>query len=149
MDYASIMIVFKLWHNFLDMPRKDEEWHRNDIADELAEYEEAEGFIDRWSELSDVVYAVTRARWDGFESSFPLSLMQVLSGIAYMFPKYTSRWLFYYVAGRKAGAGRKVTEVRNPVKVHKLHHIAKKYDIEPELFAGICERQLKYWPLLK
>ena len=42
------------WHNKLNMPKYDEEWHKQDMADELAKYEEAHGLIDTWSELSDV-----------------------------------------------------------------------------------------------
>lgn len=143
------MIIFRFWHDFLDMPRKDDAWHRQDISDEFAELDEAEGLIDRWSELSDVVYAVTRSRWDGCLMDFPLTNRQVFIGALYMFPKYTGRWLFFYTAGRRSGANRKVTEVRNPTKTHKLHHIARKYDLNPELFAQRCEQQMKYWPLLK
>lgn len=33
------------------MPKYDEAWHTQDMADELAEYEEAHGLIDTWSEL--------------------------------------------------------------------------------------------------
>jgi hypothetical protein len=52
------------------MPKYDEEWHRQDMADELTEYEEASGFIDTWSELSDVAYTYTRAKRNGDSHGF-------------------------------------------------------------------------------
>lgn len=65
-----------------------------------------------------------------------------------MYPKYTSRWLFFRVAGKRSGAPRTVREVRNPRKTHKLHDIAAKNSIDPIEFQKICERQLRYWLLL-
>ena len=143
------MVVFRWWHNLLDMKRKDEKWHKDDITDELAEYDEATGLIHRWSELSDVVYTVTRSRWSGYKLSSPLSKRQFFIGSFYMFPKYSFRWLFFYRAGRKAGAKYKVTEVRNPKKTEKLKIIAKRNSIDPDTFINICQKQLRYWPLLK
>lgn len=142
-------LVFRPWHNWLDMPHKNKEWHVDDVADEYQEWIEAKGFIDHWSELSDIVYTVTRARWNGYDFDFPISGLYVLIGTLYMLPKYTSRWLFYYQVGRKLSSSQKVTEVRNPIKLEKLHHIARKYDLDQDLFAQTCRRQLKYWPLLK
>lgn len=142
-------ITFKYWHNFLDMPKKSKEWHIDDIAAEFAELDEAESLVDRWSEYSDVVYSVTRGRWGGYSLESPLTAWQFAYGSIYMFPKYTLRFLFYRRAGKKLNAKRSLHEVRNPKKVHKLHHIAKKYDIDPEAFAEVCEKQLGYWPLLK
>lgn len=142
-------ITFKYWHNFLDMPKYTKKWHEDDIAAEYAELDEAENFVDRWSEYSDVVYTLTRARWSGHSIDSPLTHKQFVYGSLYMFPKYTLRFLFYRRAGKKLNAKRSLHEVRNPKKVHKLHHIAKKYDIDPEAFAEVCEKQLGYWPLLK
>lgn len=143
------MITYKIWHNLLDMERKDEAWHHSDIADELAELNEAVKFVDRWSEYSDVVYTVTRGRWGGYALASPLKKRHFIYGSIYMFPKYTSRWLFFRRAGKKSGATRKVAEVRNPKKLHKLSHIADKYGIDPDRFIANCRKQLKYWPLPK
>lgn len=143
------MITFRWWHNLLDMERKDEEWHLQDVQDELAELKEASGFIDRWSEYSDVVYTVTRGRWGGFNTPSPLGKWQFMYGSIYMFPKYSMRWLFFNRAGVKADSKRKMTEVRNPQKLHKLEHIANKYNVDSKHFTDICRRQLRYWPLLK
>lgn len=133
----------------LGMPVRDEAWHEEDIKDECNELYGAIKFIDRWSEYSDVVYAVVRARKDGYDVKFPLARRYFIYGSMYMFPKYTLRYLFYRQAGRKAGACVPVHEVRNPKKAHKLHHIAGKYDIDPVEFEKICVRQLRYWLLLK
>lgn len=133
------MIAFKTWHSLLDMEQKDEAWHIEDVADEMVELSEASGFIDRWSEYSDVVYTVTRARRGGYELKSPLKRRQFLYGSIYMFPKYSSRWLFFNRAGRKLGAKRKVTEVRNPQKLRKLEHIANKYGLEPQEFITVCQ----------
>jgi hypothetical protein len=131
------------------MERKDRDWHIGDIADEMAELQEATGILHRWSEYSDVVYTVTRARWGGHDMPSPLPRRYFIYGSLYMFPKYTSRWIFFYRAGKKAGADHKVTEVRNPKKLHKLEHIAKKHGLQPEEFIRICHHQLKYWLLPK
>lgn len=102
----------------------------------------------KWSELSDVVYTCSRGRWSGHKLSFPLSVWLYPLGLLYMYPKYTSRWLFFRRAGRKAGAKQRVNEVRNPKKTAKLHGIADRYAIDKYTFQNICEKQLKYWPLL-
>lgn len=141
------MIVQK-WHNWVNQPKKDVAWHQADIADELAELHEATGFIHTWSELSDVVYTVSRARWSGHTFAYPISRIQVFAGYLYMYPKYTSRALFFRQAGRTAGSKVTVQSVRNPKKVHKLNAIAAQYTIDETLFRNTCERQLRYWPLL-
>lgn len=148
-DIIQVMIVFRLWHNLLDMEHKNEQWHKDDIADELGELNDAHGLIHRWSEYSDVVYTLTRSRWGGFTIESPLTNGQFIYGALYMFPKYTLRWLFFRRAGKKAGGKRTMHEVRNPQKVEKLAHIASKHGIPPQKFVTICQRQLRYWPLLK
>lgn len=130
------------------MPKRDREWHKQDMADELGEYNEEAKLIKKWSELSDVVYTCTRSAWSGHVLEFPLQRWQFALGVVYMIPKYTGRWLFFRAAGKKAGVGTVVHEVRNPQKTHKLHHIAEKYGIDRQEFQTICEKQLRYWPLL-
>jgi len=65
-----------------------------------------------------------------------------------MIPKYSSRWLFFRLAGIKSSASKAVHEVRNPHKTEKLHSIAERNHLDKDKFQKICERQLKYWPLL-
>lgn len=143
-------MIFKVWHNLLGMEKHDRAWHEADIADELAEYEKAQGFIERWSELADIVYTYTRARWSGHARlASSLSSLQFFFGSLYMFPKYTLRWLFFRRAGRKSGAREIVREVRNPAKTEKLNGIASMYGIDEATFRDVCERQQRWWPLLK
>lgn len=131
----QVKSVISRWHDILDMPKYDEAWHRQDMADELAEYEEASGFIDTWSELSDVVYTYTRARWSGHDTiAFPFSRLSFCIGLIYMFPKYTLRWKFFRALGHEFDKNLKISEVRNPKKIAKLKNIAEKYNLDPELF---------------
>jgi hypothetical protein len=136
------------WHSLLGMPRHDKAWHEQDLADELGEYNEETLLLKKWSELSDVVYTCTRSRWSGHDIAFPLAGWQYPLGVLYMIPKYTGRYLFFRNAGKRAGSHQPLREVRNPKKTHKLHHIAKKYDLDPIKFQQICEQQLKHWLLL-
>lgn len=143
-------MIFTLWHNLLGMEKHDRLWHEQDIHDELIEYKKARKFFDRWSELSDVVYTYTRARWSGHKDfKFPLSRFLFLWGSLYMFPKYTLRWLFFLFAGKKAGSKKPIREVRNPQKDNKLDEISAHYGCDPILFRKICKRRISYWPLLK
>jgi len=59
-------MIFTIWHNLSRMEKHDLLWYKKDIADELEEYKEANGFIEKWSELSDIVYTYTRAKWFGY-----------------------------------------------------------------------------------
>ena len=73
--------IINKWHNKLDMPKHDLEWHKQDVDDEYTEYKEAVGIIYKWSELSDVVYTYTRASWSGHtDIKFPFSNFQFFIG---------------------------------------------------------------------
>jgi hypothetical protein len=132
------------------MPKFDEEWHKNDLADELAEYYEEDKILKRWSELSDVVYTCTRARWSGYDLTFPLRKRQFWIAVPYMLIKYTDRYLFYRRAGKKAGANKIIRCVRNPKKLHKLDGILAEQNItvDKARLLSACKKQLRYWPLL-
>lgn len=134
------------WHKWLDMAKYDKAWHVQDLKEEYQEYKEAKGWRERWSELSDLVYCCGRARSRGYKIDFPLSRWKFFLGCLYMYPKYTSRFLFFRTAGRKLGA--EIHEVRNPRKTHKLKDIAERYEVDPDNFVKICEDQLRFWPLL-
>lgn len=134
----------------LGMPQYDESWHRQDLADELAEYREARGLIDAWSELSDVAYTYTRARWSGHTTiDFPLSNMQLAVGLLYMLPKYTLRWRFFRRLGRTFDPNMRISEVRNPEKITKLKEIAEKYHLDPVVFETRSRQLLKRTFLLR
>ena len=138
------------WHTMLNMPKYDEAWHAQDLADELSEYHEASTPIDVWSELSDVAYTYTRARWSGHTTIvFPLSRLQFYFGIFYMLPKYTLRWRFFRKLGHLFDMNLHMSEVRNPMKVAKLAVIAEKYHLDPTLFQIRAEEMLKHSFLLK
>lgn len=131
----------------LNMPKYDEVWHKQDMADELAEYHEAEGLIDTWSELSDVTYTYTRAKWSGHITiDFPVSKILLPIGILYMIPKYTLRWRFFRKLGRQFDKNISISEVRNPKKIEKLRVIAEKYNLDPEEFTHkATELMLRYF----
>ena len=134
----------------LDMPKNNLDWHKEDISDELKELEKAEGLIDKWSELSDVAYTYTRAHWSGHTSiKYPLSKTNFYIGLIYMFPKYTLRWKFYRVLGKKFDKNIKITEVRNPEKIEKLKVIAEKHNINPEKFTEEAKKLMGKWVFLK
>src|SRR3989344_5053399 len=68
--------LIESWHSLLNMPKHDLAWHTEDIADEFEEFKEARGFIDKWSELSDVAYTYTRAQWSGHKNvEFPFKII--------------------------------------------------------------------------
>jgi hypothetical protein len=134
----------------LDMPRKDFAWHQADILAELEELKEAKGFMNKWSELSDVAYTYTRAHWSGHkEIKLPLRKIDFYTGLLYMFPKYSLRYIFYRVLGKKIDKNIKLREVRNPKKIEKLRHIALKYNLDPDKFTEEAKKLLKKWVFLK
>jgi len=138
------------WHSILDMPKKDFEWHKADVFEELKEFEETSGLINKWSELSDVVYTYTRAHWSGHKTiEYPLNKISFYLGLLYMFPKYSLRWRFYRVLGQKIDKNVKMTEVRNPKKKEKLKIIALKYNLDGEQFVNEAKKLMKRWVFLK
>lgn len=144
------MSLITRWHTILAMPTYDEEWHKQDMEDELTEYHEAEGLLNTWSELSDVAYTYTRARWSGHNTlNFPLSRTLLHIGILYMIPKYTLRWHFFRRLGHQFDPTLHLTEVRNPAKVAKLAAIATKYNLDPVLFETRAKALLRCSFLLK
>ena len=139
------MSLINKWHDMLAMPKYDEEWHRRDMADELSEYEEVRGFINAWSELSDVAYTYTRARWSGHTAiSFPFSRAMLYVGIVYMVPKYTLRWRFFRTLGHQFDDNLHISEVRNPKKIAKLKVIAEKYNLDPDEFTDRATRLMRH-----
>jgi len=132
------------------MPKYDLVWHMQDMNDELEEFKEANGLICKWSELSDVVYTYTRAQWSGHKDiKFPFKKTSFYIGLIYMFPKYTLRWKFFSILGKKFDNNLKITEVRNPEKIKKLEEIAKKYNLDPVKFKIEAEKLMKRWIFLK
>lgn len=138
------------WHNILDMPKYDLTWHQQDVADELQELAEARGIINRWSEISDICYTVTRAHWSGIaEIVLPISRFYYFIGLIYMIPKYHLRWRFFTAVGKTFGPEVKIREVRNPKKIEKLKTIAEKYGLDSDKFVLEAKRLMKGRVFLK
>lgn len=136
--------LIKKWHDRLDMPKHNLDWHKRDVKDEMKELAEASGIIHNWSELSDISYTYTRALWSGHNKiTLPISRLKYYIGIIYMFPKYRLRWNFFYQLGQKLNSKIKVREVRNPKKVNKLETIAEQYGFDKELFVKEAKEMLK------
>lgn len=144
------MSIVMRWHSWLNMPKFDKKWHEDDIDDEYQEYLEETKLLKKWSELSDIVYTYTRATWSGHKVATPVKQWQIIIGLPYMYIKYTSRYLFYRSAGRKAGANKYIRCVRNPKKPEKLEQILKEQKIQVDVnkLHDICRRQRRYWILI-
>lgn len=139
-------MVINFWHGLLNMPKHDRQWHQKDIERERQELRAAATWLNKWSECSDVAYVWSRGRWAGFDLERPIPRRLLYLGLVYMLPKYTLRYLFFRRAGRRLG--KRIYEVRNPKKTAKLQSIARHNGLDPQEFAAICEKQLRYWPLL-
>ena len=66
-----------------------------------------------------------------------------------MFPKFTLRFGFYRVLGKKIDKNVLMKEVRNPKKIEKLEHIALKYNLNPEQLKIEAEKLMKRWIFLR
>lgn len=142
--------IIHKWHSYLDMPKYDLAWHQQDLADELGELNKARGFINVWSELSDVAYTYTRAYWAGHSQIvLPISYPSYYLGLIYMFPKFTLRWKFFDSLGKEFGDNVKIREVRNPKKIEKLMVLADKYQIDKDQFIESANKKMKYRFFLK
>lgn len=106
--------MVNVWHKWLKMTKHDFSWHQQDIEDELSEYRQERKVFKKWSELSDIVYTYTRAKYSGHNLNFPLSFWLYPIGLIYMYPKYTLRFLFYLSAGKKIDPTIKIRAVGNP-----------------------------------
>lgn len=143
------MLINK-WHKYLNMPKHDLGWHEKDLNEEMDELKEAKGFVNIWSEMSDVVYAYTRAKYSGhLKLKLPLSRVQFIFGLVYMLPKYTIRWKFFRKIGKSFDKNLNINEVSNPKKIYKLEDIANKHNLDKEVFKKRSEKLLKRWILLK
>lgn len=138
------------WHTKLDMPKHDLAWHKQDIDDELNELREARELLYKWSELSDVVYTYTRARWSGHNDIvFPFGKINFYLGCLYMFPKYSLRWCFFRTLGKQFDKNLDIIEVRNPEKTEKLNDIAIKYGLDVIEFKKRADKLRSRWVFLK
>ncbi|KAJ0419150.1 hypothetical protein BJY00DRAFT_166367 [Aspergillus carlsbadensis] len=144
--------MLRLWHGVLRLAKQPvASWHRDRVREELKERRTAKTWGHRLSETSDVLFSLSRARYDGFPiRSLPRKSVPYNSlAYTYMVAKYTSRWGFYRVAAYLSGAPRPdlVREVVNPTKSAKLDEVARRHQIDPTKFKTVSRQLLRIWPI--
>jgi len=127
-------------------------WHTARATEEIEELLEAPNRIYRLSETTDVFFAISRAKYDGFPiesipsfpETFPRSIVY-----PYMIWKYTARWALYKAVAKFCGGDWKnMREVVNPGKDSKLVEVALRHNIDPVKFVKVGRRIRRVWPLL-
>ncbi|KAK6512646.1 hypothetical protein TWF481_001527 [Arthrobotrys musiformis] len=100
--------ILKPWFKMLGLSRQSPPtWYRDRIREELLERRVAKTRLHKLSETSDVFFAISRARYDGFPIRQPPPFNPShLHVYAYMLAKYSSRWGFYRAAAAICGADR-------------------------------------------
>lgn len=80
-------------------PQSTPSWYRDRLREELQERRLAKTPWQKLSETSDVLFAITRARYDGILATAPkppfIFAPRYMFVYTYMVAKYTSRWMFY------------------------------------------------------
>ncbi|KAI0454117.1 hypothetical protein F5B21DRAFT_256981 [Xylaria acuta] len=136
--------MLRQWHKLLSLQRQSpSSWHHDQFREELEEFDDAQNWLERVSEASDVFFAISRARYDGFPIADLPSLEPYHIPIyGYMLAKYTSRWAFYRALAFLCGAPSHSTvrEVVNPTKDEKLETVARRHQIDPEKFKSTGHR---------
>jgi len=145
--------LLRRWHRMLGLPRQSPlSWHRHRLREELHERKTASTRIHRLSETADVLFTISRARYDGVNSWKlpPFVASRHLLVYAYMLAKYTLRWGFYRTAAVCCGAPtpRAVCEVVNPAKDSKLDEVSARHGIDVVRFRRAGRRLRWVWPLL-
>ncbi|KGO75991.1 hypothetical protein PITC_011480 [Penicillium italicum] len=140
------------WFKMLNLQRQSHiSWHRARLREELCERRLAETGWQKLSETSDVLFSITRARYDGFPTRNPSCLTGLYSSpiYVYMLAKYTSRWSFFKAAALFCHARHwnRVQEVVNPSKDHKLTEVALRHNIDQKDFHRVSCRLRYIWPL--
>ncbi|KAK7911962.1 hypothetical protein PG985_014443 [Apiospora marii] len=151
------------WHSMLGLARHSPEWYQDRLREELQEVQEAKGPLEKLSETSDVMFAISRAQHDGYpvrQAPLP-ALTSTFEGkwcwgvCAYMLAKYTSRWLFYRTAASLSGMPtlkgmpqyRSVREVVNPAKDSKIEEVASRNKVDKAKFCRVARHLRRVWPL--
>ncbi|RVD86096.1 uncharacterized protein DFL_004390 [Arthrobotrys flagrans] len=144
--------ILRPWFKTLDLSRQSPpSWYRDRLREELQERRIAQTPLHKLSETSDVFFAISRARYDGFPvRNLPSFTTRHVPVYAYMLVKYSSRWGFYRVAAVLCKAPRYgvVREVVNPSKDHKLDEVSFRHKINQEDFKRVGRRLRRFWPLL-
>ncbi|KAM7188539.1 hypothetical protein V8F33_010582 [Rhypophila sp. PSN 637] len=145
-------IILFQWHKLLGLARQSRpSWHRDRIREELRERKAATTFCSRLSETSDVLFSLSRARYDGNPVRRLPPFVATRNGGAYLYmvAKYTSRWTFYRSAAWLCNCPNyySVREVVNPAKDEKLDEVASRHDL-PNNFREVAGKLRSVWPLL-
>lgn len=144
--------LLQRWHKRLDMPRHPAEWYEVKLVEEIEEERVAATFLAKISESADVIYLITRSKYDGVPVDMELPAFKVrhLLVYPYMVSKYTSRYAFYRAAAKRANCPdvASVREVINPKKASKLHDLACRHGMDPATFSRVCRKLRRFWPLL-
>ncbi|KAK6332931.1 hypothetical protein TWF718_010759 [Orbilia javanica] len=144
--------IMKPWFRMLNLSRQSpQSWYRDRIREELQERRHAETPLQKLSETSDVLFALVRARHDGFPVRNPPPFKnRQLPVYVYMLAKYTSRWAFYRMLAILCGTPQYnlVREVVNPSKDNKLDEVSFRHNIDQGRFKRVGRRLRKIWPLL-
>lgn len=139
------------WHGRLNLSRQSTpSWHRDRLREELRERRLANTALRKLSETSDVIFSISRARYDGFPIRKLPSSPRLVLAYVYMIVKYTSRWKFYKTAMMLCNVPHydQVCEVVNPRKDSKLNEVASRHRIDPMKFKKVGRRLRQIWPLL-
>ncbi|KAF2759858.1 hypothetical protein EJ05DRAFT_509546 [Pseudovirgaria hyperparasitica] len=144
--------IFMRWLSILKLPRQsDLSWHQNRLHEEVEELHEAQTRLEKYSETSDVIFLVYRARHDGFDLSQPQFNDNLRPSLVhlYMVAKYTSRYGFYKMTAWLCKSGRKgaVNEVTNASKDEKLEAVARRHEMDVQEFVTVARRLRRIWPL--
>ena len=150
---AKMHAFLQRWHKTLGLSRQSPpSWYRDRLSEELRERRAARTGLQRLTETSDVLFAISRARYDGFplRSLPPFTISRHGMVYGYMVAKYTLRWTFYRAAAMLCGVPRcrSVREVVNPAKDSKLEEVAVRHGIDAAKFRRVGSRLRRVWPLL-
>lgn len=145
--------ILRAWHKSLGLSRQSPpSWYRDRIREELQERRNAKTHWQKLSETADVLFSMSRARFDGYSLRTPPRVLsrQFIWAYVYMLAKYTLRWQFYRLAATlcRAPNNDKIREVVNPGKDSKLAEVATRHDIDPLKFVYVASRLRRIWPLL-
>lgn len=149
----TVDALLRRWHGMLGLSRQSPpSWYRDRLREELRERRTAKTPLQKLSETSDVIFSISRARYDGFpvRKLPPFVASRHVLLYSYMLAKYTMRWKFYRTAAIFCNAPRYdlVREVVNPGKDHKLGEVASRHQIDPVKFKRVGRRLRWVWPLL-
>lgn len=145
--------ILRRWHGMLNLERQSPAaWHQARFREESMELQEAKSALDKLSETSDVVFAISRAKYDGYPITDLPSPRKPFVFVAYLYMigKYTSRWAFYRTTAWFANAAHPndIREVVNPAKDSKIAAVAARHRVDELKFKQVARQLRRFWPFL-